>query len=183
MAGTSKRQEINDVGDTLLEIAMYLLVSGASTDRIRKTIDRISNNFSFNTYILISQRTILLNMYNHQNDCVFNGLKRTVPHQINFTMISGISRLSWFIVNEGWGIKKIREELLRVKALAHYPRPVTLLLTGLAGAAFCRLAGGGPLEMGVVFLASTVGLFVKQAASKLNFNPTSAAALLTCWFI
>jgi uncharacterized membrane protein YjjP (DUF1212 family) len=110
-------------------------------------------------------------MYDSENDCVFNGLKRTSPHHINFTMISGISRISWFIVNENWGIQKIREELARVKALAHYPRLVTLILTGLAGASFCRLAGGGPLEMGVVFVASTAGLFIRQETTKLNFNP------------
>ncbi|MDR3697439.1 threonine/serine exporter family protein [Mucilaginibacter sp.] len=171
MVDTPDKQEIKDIGDTLLEIAMNLLVSGASIGRIRKTVERISANFSFNTYILISQRTILLNMYDSENDCVFNGLKRTAPHHVNFTMISGISRISWFVVNEDWEIGKIKEELARVKSLAHYPRLVTLVLTGLAGASFCRLAGGGPLEMGVVFIASTAGLFIRQETTKLNFNP------------
>ncbi|MFI5140376.1 MAG: threonine/serine exporter ThrE family protein [Sphingobacteriales bacterium] len=171
MPDSQQNKEIKELGATLLEIAMLLMVSGASTGRIRNTIDRISTSFSYSANMFISQRTIMLSMYDEENECVFNSLKRTSQHGINFTTLSGISRMSWSILEENWTVKKINEELDRLCALPHYPRIVTLLLTGLAGAAFCRLAGGALLDMTVVFAGTMAGLFVKQEAAKLNFNP------------
>jgi uncharacterized membrane protein YjjP (DUF1212 family) len=45
------------------------------------------------------------------------------------------------------------------------------LLVGVAGASFCRLFGGNAIEMAVTFVATFIGLFVRQEVVKLNFNP------------
>jgi uncharacterized membrane protein YjjP (DUF1212 family) len=44
-------------------------------------------------------------------------------------------------------------------------------LVGLAGSAFCRLAGGEALDMLMVFFGSSVGLFIRQESIKKKFNP------------
>jgi uncharacterized membrane protein YjjP (DUF1212 family) len=67
-------------------------------------------------------------------------------------------------------VEQIREELVRLTSLPHYPRMLTLILVGLAGASFCRLAGGGAMDMLIVFSASLFGLFVRQEAVRLRFN-------------
>jgi uncharacterized membrane protein YjjP (DUF1212 family) len=171
MINNQENKDIKELGATLLEIAVLLMVSGASTGRVRNTIDRISTSFSYTANMFISQRTIMLSIYDGENECVFNSLKRTSPHGINFTTVSGISRMSWLILDEKWDVKKLNEELERLCALPRYPRTVVLLLTGLAGAAFCRLAGGGVLDMATVFAGTIAGLFIRQEAAKLNFNP------------
>lgn len=171
MSDSSQKKEIKDLGATLLEIAMVLMVSGASTGRVRNTIDRISNSFGYTTNMLVSQRSIMLSIYDEQNDCVFNSLKRTTVHAVNFNAVSEISHLSWLTVDEKWGIVKINEELKRIKALPHYPRLVVLGLTGLAGASFCRLATGQPIDMAFVFMGTVLGLFIRQETTKMKFNP------------
>jgi uncharacterized membrane protein YjjP (DUF1212 family) len=171
MSNNQENKEIKELGATLLEIAVLLMVSGASTGRIRNTIDRIATSFSYTANLFISQRTIMLSIYNEENECVFNSLKRTPLHGINFTTVSGISRMSWLILDEKWNVKKINEELDRLNALPHYPRILVLILTGMAGASFCRLAGGGVLDMTIVFAGTIAGLFIRQEATKLNFNP------------
>jgi uncharacterized membrane protein YjjP (DUF1212 family) len=98
-------------------------------------------------------------------------LKRTQPHGVNFKVLSGISRMSWRVQDEDWDLDQIKQELVRLKSLHHYPRWLILLLVGLAGASFCRLFGGGWVEMLVAFIATFAGLFVRQEAIKRNFNP------------
>lgn len=164
-------ENIKELGSTLLEIGTLLMVSGASTARIRNTIDRISGAFGVSTDMLISQRTLMLNIYDEEKSHFFNSLKRTPPHGVNFAILSGISRMSWLIVEHKWTIDQINTDLLRIAALPHYPKQIIYVLVGLAGASFCRLAGGEIVDMLMVFLGSSLGLFVRHTAAKKRFNP------------
>lgn len=164
-------KDARELGASLLEIAMLLMVSGASAGRVRNTIDRISNSFGYITYILISQRTIIISVYDQSGHCVFNSFKRTPPHAINFSIISEISRASWQVVEEKWTVQQLHEAVPRLGAIPHYPRILILLFTALAGASFCRLAGGHALDMLLVFLGTFTGLFIRQQATKMRFNP------------
>ncbi len=58
--------------------------------------------------------------------------------------------------------------------MPHYPRWQVLLLVGLAGAGFCSLADGSPIDLAFTFVASAVGLFVRQESVKAKFNPYMA---------
>ncbi|MBC8051767.1 MAG: threonine/serine exporter family protein [Sphingobacteriaceae bacterium] len=171
MNNNPEKDEIHVLGSTLLEIGALLMVSGASSGRIRNTINRISDSFGYSADMLISQRTLMLNIYNEDSGHFFNSLKRTSPHGVNFVMLSGISRMSWLIVEQKWNVKQINEELKRLRSLPHYPRMIILSVVGLAGAAFCRLAGGVAFDMVMVFIGTFCGLFVRQEAMKMKFNP------------
>ena len=164
-------QEINEVGSMLLDVGALLMSSGATTSRVRNTVSRISDAFGYNTDMLITNRAITLSINDENDQHLFNHLKRTSPHGVNFKIVSGISRMSWRVVHEQWTLEQINNELDRLTALPHYPRLLILTLVGLAGASFCRLFGGDPLEMAVTFLATFTGLFVRQEATKLEFNP------------
>ncbi|WP_256009683.1 threonine/serine ThrE exporter family protein [Desertivirga xinjiangensis] len=163
--------DINALGATLLDVGALLMISGASTGRIRNTISRIAASFGCNADMLISQRTLMLNVHNGKDDRFFNSLKRTSVHGINFSVLSGISRMSWLIAEKNWTIAEVNLEVKRLAGLPHYPRAWVLILVGIAGAAFCRLAGGGLFDMFMVFLGSLLGLAVRQKAAKMRFNP------------
>ncbi len=97
-------------------------------------------------------------------------MKRSSPPGVNFTLLTGISHLSWLVVEEKLTISEINEELSRLTALPHYPRLVILVLVGLAGSSFCRVAGGEALDMLTVFIATFIGLFVRQETTKIGYN-------------
>jgi uncharacterized membrane protein YjjP (DUF1212 family) len=166
-----KDHEINDIGAMLLEVGTLLMSSGATTGRVRYTVTRISEVFGYNAEMLITNRALTLSLGDENNQHFFNSLKRTSPHGVNYKVVSGISRMSWRIVEEKWTLEQINKELERLTSLPHYPRLLILTLVSLAGASFCRLFGGDFLEMGVAFIASFVGLFVRQEAMKMEFNP------------
>lgn len=163
--------EIQELGSLLLEIGALLMSSGASTARVRITTDRIASVFGFNADLFVTHRALTLALSNNNNEQLFNSLKRTSPHGVNFKLVSGISRMSWRIVEEKWSIDQIRTDLKRLQSLPHFPRWVVLCFVSLAGASFCRLAGGDALEMAIAFIATFSGLFVRQEAHKQKFNP------------
>jgi len=169
-----KKEEIRDIkeiGSMLLEVGTLLMSSGATTGRVRNTVNRISEAFGYNTDMLVTNRAITISINDENDQHLFNSMKRTSPHGVNYKIVSGISRMSWRVVNEKWTLEQITKELERLTSLPHYPRLLILTLVSLAGASFCRLFGGGPIEMMVTFLATFVGLFVRQEAMKMEFNP------------
>lgn len=165
------KEDTQSVGNILLEIGALLMSSGASTNRIRITMERIAKGLGYGTELLITQRALMLTITEKDQQHFFSRLKRISPHGVNFRIVSGISHLSWNVMEQNWTVAQITVELHRLKALPHYPRPVVLGLVGMAGAAFCNIFGGGSTEMTVAFVATVFGLFVRQEALKKKFNP------------
>jgi uncharacterized membrane protein YjjP (DUF1212 family) len=163
--------DLKETGLVLLEIGSVLMSSGANTNRIRTNINRISSAYGYNTELLVTHRAIMLSVSDNDQNNFFSSLKRTSPHGVNFKVISGISRMSWKVVEENWNVEQIRAELDRLASLPHYPRILVLLLVALAGASLCRIFGGQFVEMLIAFTATFSGLFVRQEAIKRNFNP------------
>lgn len=167
--------DINELGTLLLEIGAYLMSSGASSNRVRVTVDRIADTFDLEADMLITNRALMLTVTNINNGQYYSRVKRTSPHGVNYKLVSGISRMSWRIVEEKWNIEQIKTELNRLVALPHYHRLLVLIMVALAGASFCRIFGGDIIEMATTFAATFVGLFIRQQAQKLNFN------VYLCW--
>jgi uncharacterized membrane protein YjjP (DUF1212 family) len=163
--------DAKEIGLVLLEIGTILMSSGANTTRIRTTISRIAEAFGYSTELLVTHRAIMLSVSDNGQNNFFSSLKRTSPHGVNFKVVSGISRMSWRIIEEKWDIEQIKVELTRLETLPPYPRILILLFVSLAGSSFCRLFGGQFIEMGIVFIATFAGLFIRQEAVKRNFNP------------
>jgi uncharacterized membrane protein YjjP (DUF1212 family) len=170
MVMSTEERRIKDVGSLLLEVGNLLMCSGASTARVRMTINRISEALGFTTNLFITHRALMLTISDTDQEQFLSSLKRVAPHGANFKVISGISRMSWRIVEEHWELDRIRNEVKRLSDLPHYRRWLVLLVVALAGASFCRLFGGNYIEMLVTFAASFMGLFVRQQASARHFN-------------
>lgn len=170
MENKEKEPEIKDLGAALLEVGALLLSSGANTGRVRTTLTRIAASFGYKNELLITHRTLMLTLSDEDNKLFFNNIKTTPSYGVNFKVVSGISRMSWQIVEEKWSAAQIKKEVDRLTHLPHYPRLIILSLVALAGSSFCRLAGGGLVEMLFVFVATFIGLYVRQEATKLKFN-------------
>lgn len=166
-----KIKRVQDLSKILLEVGALLMASGANSSRIRITTLRIAGAYGYSAELLITHRALMLTVFDEESDYFYSSLKRTSPHGANFKMVSGISRMSWRIVEEAWDFQKVWDEIERLKSLPHYPRYVILLTVALAGASFCRLFGGGPIEMLFCYIATFSGLFVRQEAIKKSFNP------------
>lgn len=161
----------SEVGSILLDVGAALMSSGASTHRTRLTLERLATGLGFKIELLITQRALMVTVIDNDQELLFSRLKRTSPHRINFKIVSGISRMSWKVLDGNWTLKQVVIELRRLKKLAHYPQWIVLTTVGLAGSAFCHIFGGGIIEMAVTFVATFSGLFVRHWAVKKKFNP------------
>lgn len=159
-----------ELGDMLLEIGALLMVSGANTERIKITIDRIASAFGCVSDLLVTNHALMLTLTYPDNHQAFTSVKWMPGMHLNFNLISDISTMSWQIVLEKWSLERINQELKVLNRKPLYPRYVVLLLVALAGASFCRLFGGNLTEVLAAFVASFCGLYVRQEAIKLKFN-------------
>jgi uncharacterized membrane protein YjjP (DUF1212 family) len=166
------------------------MASGANSRRIRTTIERISDAFDVNAELLITHRALMVTIHDNEDEQHHSSLKRTSPHGVNFRLVSGISRMSWRVLEEGWSLKQINEEIDRLVLLPHYNRFIVLLMVSLAGASFCQLFGGSWMDMLVTFGATFAGLFARQESHKRGFNPylcvffgAFTASLIACAFV
>lgn len=166
----SDEKEVKELGAILLEIGTLLMSNGASTARIRIIVNRIAEAFGYSMDLFITHRALTINLHDENEENLYYGLKRTSPHGVNFRVVSGLSRMSWRVVEDKWTLPQMRQEIDRLVALPHYPRLLVLALVALAGSAFCRLAGGNGIEMLITYLATFLGLFVRQEAHKHQFN-------------
>ena len=187
---TDQSREISQIGKLLLEIGALLMSSGANTARIRITVNRIAQAFGYAAELFITHRALTLTLNDRSHADVFCSTKRTSPHGVNLKIVSGISRMSWRVVEESWSIAAIKAELKRLSALPNYPRWLVVVMVALSGASFCRLAGGNAVEMTIVFIASLLGLLVRQQAHRWEFNPylcvyfsATSAALISGAFV
>lgn len=167
----SEKGKINELCKILLEIGALLMEVGANTFRIRATVMRVASAYGYHAELLITHRALMLTIYNEESNHFFSRLMQTSPQHVNFRIVSGISRMSWHIVEEKWSLEMVRKEIDRLKSVSHYPRIVSLFMVALAGASFCRIFGGGAIEMIIAFVATFIGLFVRQEAVKRAFNP------------
>lgn len=164
-------ERIKEVEEMLLDVGTLLMSSGASTGRIRTTVNRIAEALGYDVELLITSRSLMLTVTEENGTDYTSSVRRTPPHGVNFKIVSGISRMSWKVIEDKLTVKQINLEINRLTALPHYPRLVILSLVSLAGASFCRLFGGEGYELLVTFIATFFGLYIRQEAVKKRFNP------------
>jgi len=159
-----------ELGEMLLEIGTILMVSGANTQRIKVTISRIANAFGCDTDLMITNHALMLTLTYKDKIKTFTSVKYIPSMHLNFNLISDISTMSWKIVEQKWSVERINKELGLLNRKPLYPRMLVLFLVALAGASFCRILGGGFIEMAVCFIGTFAGIFVRQESMKLKFN-------------
>ncbi len=179
-----------EAGPILIQIGSLLLSSGANTERTRITTSRIAEALGLQSEVFITHQTIQLFLSHKKQESIYHQLKRPFSYTNNFTLLSGISRMSWKIAEEKWTLNQIKSELTRLQSLTPYPRWLIVMAVAVAGAAFCRLFGGAPAAMMATFVATIIGQLTHLQAKHLKFNPylsvymaSLMASLVSLFFI
>lgn len=166
-----KKSERDRTATVLLEIGNMMMSSGANTERIRVTLRRIASSWGYNLELMITHRALIMTLTDSGGEYAFSKIKRIGMHAVNFSMVSNISHMSWNVANGEWSVDQVVEEIERLKKMPHFNRWLVLLLVGLGDAAFCFAFGGDLVAMGITFIATVIGLLVKQEVGKKELNP------------
>ena len=166
-------EEPAELGHILLRIGTSLLHAGASTTRVVKNITRIADAFGYEAHVDLGTRVVSISLDNKdREEHVFTG-SRSAPSMpgADFKVITGISRLSWSVVEKRMTLTELKNDYERAVEANPYPRIIVLGLVGLSGASFCYIFGGRSIEMAITFVATIAGLLVRQELQRLKYNP------------
>lgn len=176
MNSTKEENDVVHFGMMMLRAGAMLQSAGACTSRIRIILERIAARYDYQMEMSVSHRSLSLTLLNAAEEPVFNSVKRAAPIGVNFKVLAGISRMSMSQQKEYSSVDEMNRELSRLAALPHYRALTVLFWVSVADAGFCFIAGGNPKAMLLSFAATFTGMFVRQQAHRMHFNP------YLCWF-
>jgi uncharacterized membrane protein YjjP (DUF1212 family) len=165
----------NEMAEVLLKISSLLMTSGANTNRILLILDQFSMLMHADAQVFINHKAFIISLTDMDTGDKTTQVKRLPANVVNFTTISELSEAAVRAEKEDWSFEQIRAEVDRIDKLKHHPRLITLTLVSLAGGGLCILFGGDYLSFAVVFVATFLGLFVRQTFVHRAFNAYLAA--------
>ncbi|WP_434036603.1 threonine/serine ThrE exporter family protein [Formosa sp. 4Alg 33] len=154
----------------LLEIASFLMVSGANTNRVNLNIKRFADSLGFNASFFISQKSMIMTLYKENSSESCTRVKNIPGLALNFSAISAVSKASWKALENNWEYNQISEKIEEIKQLKRYPQIIVTIAVSLAGAGFCNIFKGDYLNMLVSFVSTFIGLLVLQYTHRKNYN-------------
>lgn len=156
----------------ILDVGELLIISGAHCGRINRNIQRFADRWNFRVDLFISFRIISVTVTDKKdssNKMTCN--RQSVANGVHFGKLTEISLLSWKVYEQNLSINEAEDHLQEIKRLNNYSTWTIRLGIGAACASLCILAGGNHIDAAFAFIASTIGLIVRQQIIQKGFNP------------
>ncbi len=129
----------------------------------------------------ILPRHIHMTVYFPDHSDSYTYIIATHPMPISFEINTSLSRLSWKMADEKIGFKEAKKEFQQIITTPKANKYLVLLLASSANAAFCRLFTGDWAAVGIVFLSTLVGFYLKQLLTSYKFD--ARLTFIICAFI
>jgi uncharacterized membrane protein YjjP (DUF1212 family) len=166
-----KEPTIEQTAVLLIDIASALMSSGAHTMRIIQNTTRMAETFGYDLDLSVFQLSIMMTITSKEDPSkILTHIKKIKPLLLNFSIVSGLSALSWETFDKKLPLEKVREDFQRITTQKRMSKWLVLLLVSLANAAFCGLFGGDIYAAGLVFVATLTGFFLRQRMIYRNIN-------------
>lgn len=166
-----------------MDIGSALLISGAHCGRVSRNIERVAVKFGYRVelFMTFTGLSVALGRIETPGQNLVRFRRCPLPG-VHFGIVTGISLLTWRLLEADLTIAEMERGMAEIKRLPHHPRWMTLLGIGLACGCLCLLAGGDSLNAAIAFAASAAGMVFRQEVLRMKFNPMIAyiiAALVT----
>jgi len=166
-----EREELRDVISLSLWAGQMLLQNGADSQKVEETVHRLGTQLGCDWMdVVVLYDSIIATTLNNRE---FRTKARRAPGRgVNLEKIALISDLNYQAERGELDRFGLRRELRRIDTLTtNYGRWTVVLFVGLSCAAFARLFGGDLVAIAVTFLASSIGMFIRQEMGHRHFNP------------
>ncbi len=178
----SRNVDIQELSNFLLDFATTLMAVGSHTSRVVRNVTRIADSFDYGVDMTVFQRNITMTIKHRDDYSIRRTYVRRIPAAaLNFRTISDLSSLSWDAYDNHLELAEIQKQYSRIITRPPMSRWLVLVLVAFANAAFCRLFGGDLMAMGLVWVATLVGFFVRQELMKRHVN--HMVVFVVCAFI
>ena len=154
---------IEQISDLLTDIAAELMTSGAHTMRIIQNVSRMAKTFGYDIDLSVFQLSIMMTITSKvypSNRMTI--IRKTKPLLLNFTFVSDLSTLSWDTYDKNLPYEEVKLKFHEIISQKRMSRWLVLILVAFANAAFCGLFKGDLYAIGLEFLGTLVGFYVRQ---------------------
>ena len=163
-------QELKELSKFLSEYSTSLMAVGVQTSRIVRNTSRIAESFGFFCDMTIFQKTIIMTLRDADNSHSYSTVNKIKPMGLNFAINSALSTLSWEAYDEHLSLSELQRRYHEIVSKPRESKWLVLILVAFANASFCRLFQGDFISMGIVFLATLAGFFVRTELMGRHWN-------------
>ena len=171
------------IANFVLDIATYLIASGAHCGRVNRNINRMANVWNFEVHLHLTFKGVLTTVIDKSNPTnVVTRYRETPTHNIHLDILSKISALSWRVHDEKLDIKKVEDLFQDVTTLKAYNTFTVAIAIATSCAGLCLFSFGDYLNALVAFGAAFLGYLVRSFMAKKKYNTIihiTAAAFVT----
>lgn len=164
-------EALRDIVDLALWTGQLLLQHGANASRTEETVHHLGTGLGCDWLdVLISPDAVVITTTSHEE---FRTKARRVVRfgGVDMAVVAAVSELSYQVSAGELDRFETRARLEEIdKRPLNYPRPLLILLVGLACAAFSQLFGGDWPVFAATWLAASSGMGVRLWLRRRNFN-------------
>jgi uncharacterized membrane protein YjjP (DUF1212 family) len=163
-------QELKELSKFLSDYSTSLMAVGVQTSRIVRNTSRIAESYGFYVDMTIFQKTIIMTLRDADNSHSYSTVNKIKPLGLNFAINSKLSTLSWEAYDEHIPLEELKARYHEIINKPRESKWLVLFLVACANASFCRLFQGDPTSMGIVFVATLAGFFIRQSLMEKHWN-------------
>lgn len=171
------------LANLVLDIASYLIASGAHCGRVNRNINRIANIWGFDVHLYLTFKGVLTTVKDRDNPLnVVTRYQETPAHSIHLNILSEISALSWRVHDERLDIEKVEQLFKEIKNTQAYSTLTVAIAIACSCAGLCLFSFGDYKNALIAFIAAFSGYLVRAFMSKIKYNTIiyiTAAAFTT----
>ncbi|MFN2203285.1 MAG: threonine/serine exporter family protein [Caldilineaceae bacterium] len=164
------RDALREVVNLALWSGQLLMENGAESQRVEETIRSLGDGLGCDFGdVFVSYNALIVS---HSSRGEFRTKTRRIgPAGVNLTLVAAMSHLRHRVEEGKFDAAMVRKDLMRiVDTPRHYNRWLTVLMVGLACAAFSRLFGGDWFVFAVTLVAASLGMWVRQELARRHLN-------------
>lgn len=156
------QHELTEIMNFIEEYVTVQLGSGVHTSRVGRNTRRIGEALGVDIRFSTFQKNAIISLNDPEDELHITRVSPIKSLPNNFALNSDLSRLSWEATDEGLNLDEIRHRFLRDCKKPRLSKSLVAIGVSLANASFCRLFGGDPLAMGIIFFSTLIGFIIKE---------------------
>lgn len=157
---------LKEMSAFLSDYADLLFGCGSTCIRLEKNVSRIASAADMDAVMSILPHHIHLTLCDRHSQESITSIISIHERAASFDINTRLSRLSWALSDRLITFAGAQEELQQISRTPPVGKGTVLILASLANAAFCRLFGGDPTAMAIVFTATMAGFYIKQVLTE-----------------
>ncbi|MDE6022453.1 MAG: threonine/serine exporter family protein, partial [Muribaculaceae bacterium] len=154
----------------LSDYSAWLLGSGATSIRLERNVRRMAKSLGCEAEMTILPRHIHMTVFLADHSDSYTYIIATHPMPISFDINTKLSRLSWTMADDHIGLTEARNRFKQIIETPPANKSMVLVLAACANAAFCRLFTGDWAAVGVVFMSTLAGFYLKQVLTEKKID-------------